>query len=317
MAGSMQPRIRRCQPHSWEPLAVTSRALWGRDGATGLPYICERFERAFGLRYGGVTGSIYVLPGDTFLEGETPWEEEVVSPEAVVPIREIRVDDAKQYLLRLVEEGKLILKRYPDRIDVIPEDDEDLVQRAALWYRQSGDAVLERVKQYHPHILDRVKCAINHQGNLGKRTAMGKQPAQLRRGRIFEARVKADWERTAEGTVENEKSISLVSGRTKSGRVKRGRMDMFVDDLGDFVSVVEIKATDWDRILPNNVQRNLSSHRRQVWKYIDKHLDVDMVNVCAGIIYPSAPKTPGLQKRIEEYHGSYGLQVVWYDEPAS
>ena len=80
------------------------------------------------------------------------------------------------------------------------------------------------------------------------------------------------------------------------------------------MSVVEIKATDWDRIPERNVQRNLSSHRRQVWRHIDKHLDVDQVNVCAGIIYPKTPTTAGLRERVEEYHGGYGLQVVWYDD---
>ena len=143
---------------------------------------------------------------------------------------------------------------------------------------------------------------------------MGVQPAQLRRGRAFESRVKADWKMTAEGEPETEKTIPLLAGLTKTGRPKQGRMDVFVDDSGDFVVVVEIKATNWDRILPKNVQRNLGSHRRQVWKYIDKYLDVDQVNVCAGIIYPTFPKTLGLRERIEEYLNGYGLQVVWYDD---
>jgi len=143
---------------------------------------------------------------------------------------------------------------------------------------------------------------------------MGRQPAQLQRGRDFEARVKADWANSAEGVLENEKTIDLVRGLTRRGRRRQGRMDIFVSDAGDFVVVVEIKATDWDRILPKNVQRNLATHRRQVWKYIDKHLDIDQIDVCAGIIYPTAPKTEGLRERIEGGHGSYGLQVVWYDD---
>jgi len=143
---------------------------------------------------------------------------------------------------------------------------------------------------------------------------MGGQPRQLQRGREFENRVKADWKRTAEGEPETEVTIPLLAGLTKTGRRKQGRMDIYVNDVGDFVVVVEIKATDWDRILPNNIQRNIGSHRRQVWKYIEKYTDGDRVNVCAGIIYPTTPKTPGLQKRIEEYLNSYGLQVVWYDD---
>jgi hypothetical protein len=143
---------------------------------------------------------------------------------------------------------------------------------------------------------------------------MGTQPAQLQRGRAFEARVKADWALTAEGNLENEKTIELLSGLTREGLPRRGRMDIFVNDAGDFVVVVEIKGTDWDHILPKNIQRNLSSHRRQVWKYIDKHLERDRVNVCAGIIYPTAPRMPGLKRRVEEYLNEYGLQVVWYDD---
>lgn len=143
---------------------------------------------------------------------------------------------------------------------------------------------------------------------------MGTQPIQLRRGRAFEKRVQEDWELTAVGKVNTEETIPLLAGLTRTGRGKRGRMDIFVNDVGDYVVVVEIKATDWDRIIPKNIQRNLDSHRRQVWKYIDKYLDGDQVNVCAGIIYPTTPETPGLQDRIEEYLNSYGLQVVWYDD---
>jgi hypothetical protein len=136
----------------------------GRDETTGMPFICERFEGAFDLRYGGVSGSVYVLPGETFVEGKTPWSEEVVSSNAVIPIREVRVDDAKGYLLRLVEKGRLILKLYPERIDGIPDDDEDLVRRAALWYRQYGDEILDRVERYHPHLRERVQRAIDDAG---------------------------------------------------------------------------------------------------------------------------------------------------------
>ncbi len=87
----------------------------GRDPETGKSFICERFRGAFEMRYRGVQGSIYVLPGEGFLEGQTGWEEEVVSPKPVVPLREIRVDDAAAYLLRLEREGKLLIMRHPGR----------------------------------------------------------------------------------------------------------------------------------------------------------------------------------------------------------
>ena len=49
-------------------------------------------------------------------------------------------------------------------------------------------------------------------------TRMGQQPEQLQRGRTFEARVKVDWALTAEGKLENEKTIDLLDGLTKTGR---------------------------------------------------------------------------------------------------
>ncbi len=138
------------------------------------------------------------------------------------------------------------------------------------------------------------------------------EPEQLRRGKLFEKAVQKDWEETAGGQPWTEHTIPLLKGVTRTGRRRHGRMDIFVDELGDMVTVVEIKATDWDRVLPRNRQKNLASHRRQVWKYIEKYVDGEGMDVCAGIIYPTAPKTTGLKEQIEDYLNEYGLQVVWY-----
>jgi len=89
-------------------------------------------------------------------------------------------------------------------------------------------------------------------------------------------------------------------------------MDILVDDIGDRVAVVEIKATNWDRILPRNITKNLGSHRRQIYKYIEKYLDGEGKTVCPGLIYPTEPETPGLKERIEEYLNDYGIAVAWY-----
>lgn len=78
------------------------------------------------------------------------------------------------------------------------------------------------------------------------------------------------------------------------------------------VAVVEIKGTDWDRV--RHVRRLLGAHRRQVWKYVDPFLE-DGLQVSAGIIYPTAPKTEGLKAEVEDYLNDSGLQVVWYDDP--
>jgi len=142
----------------------------GRDPKTGKPFLCERFPGAFELRYRNVRGSIYVLPGESFLEGQTGWKEEVVSPVPVTPLEEIPVEDAAEYLLGLEREGKLLIVRYPEKIADIPEDDEDLVLRAVVWYRRFkpfGFLVLRELGKYHPHLVNRVKSALREGKYLG------------------------------------------------------------------------------------------------------------------------------------------------------
>ena len=88
----------------------------------------------------------------------------------------------------------------------------------------------------------------------------------------------------------------------------------FVDEMNDFVSVVEIKSTDWDKVKERNRRKLVSSHRRQVLKYIEEFVDGENMDVCPGIIYPRSPSTPGLKEMIEHELNDYGLQVVWYDD---
>lgn len=139
------------------------------------------------------------------------------------------------------------------------------------------------------------------------------EPEILKAGKQFHKKVQDDWSLTAkDGKICPEHTIPLVPN--KSIHKKRGRLDIFVDELGDFVSVIEIKSTDWDVVKPKNRKKLLGSHRRQVWRYIDRYLDVEKVDVCPGIIYKSPPTTPDLKKDIEAYLNDWGLQVVWYEE---
>jgi len=132
----------------------------GRDPEIGKPFICERFAGAFELRYANVQGSIYVLPGEKFVAGKTSWDEELVCAEPVTPLEEIRIADAKNYLLELARAGELIIKLYPEKIAGIPEDDEDLIYRAVVWSRRFGKGVIEKLRKYHPHLVPRVERAL-------------------------------------------------------------------------------------------------------------------------------------------------------------
>lgn len=142
-----------------------------------------------------------------------------------------------------------------------------------------------------------------------------REPEPLRRGKRFHRRVQHDWSGTIqEAPVRSEHSVFLQFLPRKAKQVRRGRIDIFIDEIDDFVTVIEVKSTDWDRVKPQNRRKLLGSHRRQVLKYVDQYLDGVKVNVCAGIIYPQPPREPGLREEVEEYLNDHALQVVWYDE---
>lgn len=122
----------------------------------GRPYLCERFAGAFERRYGAASGSVYVLPGGSFLAGQTSYSKDFVTTEAVTPMEEIRVDTAKNYLLGLAAEGKIIIKFYPERY-CIADDDSDLIKKAVRMYARFGTKVLDQVQEFHPSLLDRVR----------------------------------------------------------------------------------------------------------------------------------------------------------------
>lgn len=136
------------------------------------------------------------------------------------------------------------------------------------------------------------------------------EPEQLKRGKEFHKKVQDDWKKEAQGNINVEHTIDLVKQDRK--RKKKGRIDLFVDDMDDQVAVVEIKSTNWDKIKPANIQKNLGSHRRQIWKYISKYYDGDKLSVSPGIIYPHEPISGELKIRIETYLNDWGIQVVWY-----
>jgi len=118
--------------------------------------VVERHPEALD-RYGGVTGSVYDLPGDTFLAGQTAWEGEVVSPVPVMVLRERKIEDALQELRSVETSGDLVLYRYPERPAQIPGDDGDLVEKAVIFAHWEGNesSIRQRMHALHPKLADR------------------------------------------------------------------------------------------------------------------------------------------------------------------
>jgi len=138
---------------------------------------------------------------------------------------------------------------------------------------------------------------------------VNKEPERLRRGKAFHKKIQKEWLETAQGKVLPEKTIRRLSKR-------RGRIDIFVDDDSNenHVAVVEIKASDWNRMKHKAVRRNAMRQVRQIWSYIDAQLELEGKEVSPGIIFPARPSDPEKLKVIEHIFNEWGIQIVWHDE---
>lgn len=124
------------------------------------------------------------------------------------------------------------------------------------------------------------------------------------------------WKRKAQGDITPERHITKPNGR-------KGRIDVFVNDNDpkSAVAIVEIKATDWDKIAQKNIRRNVRRQIRQIWSYIEsqilngKHVEGgEGKDVCPGIIFPKRPKDKERMNLIEDMFEEEGIPVVWHDE---
>lgn len=134
-----------------------------------------------------------------------------------------------------------------------------------------------------------------------------KEPSRLRKGKEFHKKLQKEWYNNAEGNVKAEKPMTKPSGR-------KGRMDIFVQDGDDkrLVGIAEIKASNWDAMTLKAVRRNVRRQVRQIWDYIESHLEQGK-DVSPGVIFPKRPKDPERMKLIEELFDKEAIQVVWKD----
>lgn len=128
---------------------------------------------------------------------------------------------------------------------------------------------------------------------------------RVQRGRKFEEWERAQWNSELNSAAEFEAPTSWKG--------KRGRVDikLRLEEDGNIV-IVEIKATDWDKIMEKRVRPTALRHAHQIWRYIDAHLTP--LDVTPAIVYPSPPQTPGRRELLEKILNERGIQVVWREE---
>ncbi len=128
---------------------------------------------------------------------------------------------------------------------------------------------------------------------------------RISQGRKFEAWERSQWKDGINDAAEFEASTSLAG--------KKGRVDirLRITDEGEVV-IVEIKATDWDKMKPDRIRPNALRHANQIWRYIEAHLSPE--DVVPAIVYPPPPLTPTRKEQIEAILEERGIQVVWREE---
>lgn len=75
--------------------------------------------------------------------------------------------------------------------------------------------------------------------------------------------------------------------------------------------VVEIKATDWDKMAHHRVRPNALRHANQLWRYVEAEL-LDR-QVLPALVYSTEPRIPGRKEEIEGILHERFVQVVWRD----
>lgn len=135
---------------------------------------------------------------------------------------------------------------------------------------------------------------------------MPNEPEQLRHGKLFHRKVQDSWLRDAEGKVTVETRVAKPDGRP-------GRVDIFVNPDKDDGAIVEIKASDWDRMTPRAVRRNVRRQAKQIWDYIEPQGRKGK-SVSLGIIFPKRPVSPERLRLVEDLFWEQDIPVVWEDE---
>lgn len=137
------------------------------------------------------------------------------------------------------------------------------------------------------------------------------EPEQLKAGKSFHHLIQTKWRGTFFGSAVNIEHLIAINPVYKNAQLfKKGRIDIFVEPIGDFVTIIEIKTTDWDKVKSPN-SKLLSSHCRQALRYVDKYLG-DSMNVCALLIYPKPPIVAFRKEYIENYINKKGISVMWH-----
>ena len=111
----------------------------GGDGSKQYPYtLVERKEGMFKEIF-SERGTIYYLSNKNFISGKTGWSAEVVSEYDEPVIKEERIDNVYDELIKLNDSGEIKVFLYPNRPEWLPIDNSDLISKVKKWESRGFD----------------------------------------------------------------------------------------------------------------------------------------------------------------------------------
>lgn len=125
----------------------------------GVPRLHECYEGAFEKIYKGQSSSLYTLDGKGFQKGQTGWEPEYVSEDAVEVAEENYIPDLYMRLLEEEHADHLLIRRYennPDYRERIARHVTDRLIRFGILDLPEPD---ERIRKHYGGILELLKEA--------------------------------------------------------------------------------------------------------------------------------------------------------------
>lgn len=103
---------------------------------------------------------------------------------------------------------------------------------------------------------------------------------------------------------------------------------LFSDAEHRFVSLADVKSTDWDALAQHGtLRRNVARQARRIRSYLrgkaefvaqDERASVQLLHVdrrYPSMVFRRSPD-PAVRKEVEEAFDEYGVSVVWLDRPA-
>jgi hypothetical protein len=146
------------------------------------------------------------------------------------------------------------------------------------------------------------------------------KPRRRPPGKNFEARERPALRHEAAPGIEVR--IYKVEGNRDDARII-----LFSDAEHRFVSLADVKSTDWDALAQRGtLKRNVARQARRLRSYLrgkarfvgeDERASVRLLRVdrrYPSMVFRRSP-SPSVRREVEETFGDYGVSVVWLDRP--